>query len=421
MDHFLYKNGHLFCEELGLDELARAVGTPAYVYSRATLVRHCRNLVEAFAGYPTLPCFAVKANSNLSVLSTIFAQGLGADLVSLGELERALLAGVAPQKIIFSGVGKRDDELARALDVGIFAFNVESAYELASLARIAREKGKVARVSLRINPNIDAKTNEKIATGLYTTKFGLTEADAEPLFAFIRENARSLALVGLGCHIGSQITEVGPISDAAKRMAELAGSLASRGIALEFLDLGGGLGIRYRDEDPPSLELYADTLIKYVKPTGLALVIEPGRVIVGNTGVIVTRVIGVKRTPNRHFIVLDAAMNDLIRPSMYDSFHDIVPVAAPAAGAAPVLCDFVGPICETGDFLGKDRTVPVPKAGDLFAIRSTGAYGASMASQYNSRPRAPEVLVDGARHRIVKPREALAALWDDELAAMKGL
>lgn len=404
---------------MSLETLAGKVGTPAYIYSQATLTHHCLELTAAFANYPTLACFAVKANSNLSLLKTIFAQGFGADLVSIGELERALLASAPPQKIIFSGVGKRDDELARALDVGIYAFNVESAYELESLARLSRAKGKIARVSLRINPNIDAKTNEKIATGLYSTKFGLTEGEAEPLFSIIAQNADALKLVGIGCHIGSQIIELGPINDAARRMAELAVSLQQRGMALEFLDLGGGLGIRYRDESPPSLAAYAATLVQHTKPTGLRLVIEPGRVIAGNTGILLTRVIGVKRTPNRHFVVVDAAMNDLIRPTLYDAFHDIVPVVQTPGDAPNSLCDFVGPVCETGDFLGKDRRVPLPQVGDLFAIRSAGAYGASMASQYNSRPRAVEVLVDDAHWRIVKPREVLADLWKDELAAMR--
>ena len=418
MDHFNYRAGRLYCEEIPLENLARDCGTPLYVYSRATLLRHCLALIDAFAKYPTMACFAVKSNSNLSVMKAIFATGMGADLVSVGELERALLAGADPKKIVFSGVGKRDDEIARALSVGIHAFNVESHYELETLIRLANAMGKNARVSLRVNPNIDAKTNEKIATGLYSTKFGLTEAELLPLCRMMA-NDRRVKLVGIGCHIGSQITELGPLNDAAQRMAQLASDLRKSGFPLESLDLGGGLGIRYKDEEPPSLTAYADTVIKHVAPTGLKLIIEPGRVLVGNCGVLLSRVIGVKATPDRHFIVLDAAMNDLIRPSIYDAYHDIVPVKSDAnAVSKKELCDFVGPVCETGDFLGKDRIEHLPAADDLFAVRGAGAYGSSMASQYNSRPRAAEVMVDGAKWTVVRPRETLASLWKEELEAL---
>lgn len=397
--------------------LARECGTPLYVYSRATLAHHCQQLMQAFKSYPTTACYAVKANSNLSVLNEIFSHGLGADLVSIGELERALAAGARPDKIVFSGVGKRDEEIERALQVGILSFNVESGYELQALARLAKRMGKVAPVTLRVNPNIDAKTNEKINTGLYTTKFGLPEDEVLKLAAGMQKEP-SLALVGLGCHIGSQIVELGPMDAAAKRMALIVAQAHKAGAKLTYLNMGGGLGIRYLDEAPPALSAYADTLLKHVKPTGLKLIIEPGRVLVGNVGIIVSRVIGVKDTPAKSFIVLDAAMNDLIRPSLYDAYHEILPVKEAAIGSPTTLTDFVGPICETGDFLGKDRQVPLPKADDLYFIRGAGAYAASMASQYNSRPRAAEVMVDGERYRIVKPRESLAALLADERAAL---
>lgn len=419
MDHFLLKNDVYHCEDVPLPKLAAAVGTPAYVYSEATLVRHCRHFLDAFKSYPTLACFAVKALSNLAVLSRIAAEGFGADLVSRGELERALLAGVEPGKIVFSGVGKKDDEINRALEVGILTFNVESGYELDRIAELAKSRGTVASVALRINPNIDAKTNAKISTGLYTTKFGLPEDELPDLLARIARQ-KSLKLAGLGCHIGSQITDLAPLGDAARRMAEIARGVAAQGHALQFLDMGGGLGIRYKDEQPPSLEDYARTIIKAVAPTGLRLIVEPGRVLVGNIGVLLTRVIGVKKTPARHFVVVDAAMNDLIRPTLYDSFHDILPVQAPATGQPEVLCDFVGPVCETGDFLGKGRTLPLPKAGDLVMVRGCGAYASSMASQYNSRPRAPEVLVSGKNHQVVRARETLESLWAGELGGLPG-
>lgn len=416
MDHFLEKNGVYHCEDVALPKLAAEIGTPAYVYSEATLVRHCRNFLAAFKSYPTTACFAVKSLSNLSVMQRIFAEGFGADLVSIGELERALLAGAKPDQIVFSGVGKKDDEIIRALDVGILMFNVESPFELDRIASLAKARGKVAGVALRVNPNIDAKTNEKISTGLYTTKFGLPEEELPPLLARIAQD-KHLSLAGIGCHIGSQITELGPLGDAARRMAEIAQGILAQGHKPKCLDMGGGLGIRYRDEQPPSLEDYARTLIKAVAPTGLSLIVEPGRVLVGNIGILLTRVIGVKKTPARHFVIVDAAMNDLIRPSLYESFHEILPVT-PRTQAPEVLCDVVGPVCETGDFLGKGRTLPLPEEGDLLAVRGCGAYASSMASQYNSRPRAAEVLVQGGGFRVVRPRETLESLWASELAQL---
>ncbi len=417
MDYFQNRDGQVYCEGVGLDRLAHQCGTPLYVYSRATLARHCQELVKSFAGYPTLACYAVKANSNLSVLREIFSHGLGADLVSIGELERSLAAGVAPDRIVFSGVGKRDEEIERALQVGILSFNVESGYELQAIARIAKRLGKVAPVTLRVNPNVDAKTIEKINTGLYTTKFGLPEAEVMQLAAGMRGDA-SLSLVGVGCHIGSQILDLEPMAAAARRMVAIAGQMQQAGAKLKYLNMGGGLGIRYANESPPVLADYAKTLVSAIKPTGLDLIIEPGRVLVGNVGVLLSRVVGVKSTPAKHFVVLDAAMNDLIRPSLYDAYHAIEPVQSVPAGRREALVDFVGPVCETGDFLGKDRRVPLPEAGELYFIRGAGAYAASMASQYNTRPRAAEVMVDGERYRIVKPRESLAALLAEERAAL---
>jgi diaminopimelate decarboxylase len=416
MDHFQYRDGRAYCEEVPLATLAKEVGTPAYVYARATLKRHCREFRRAFAGHPTLPCFAVKANSNLSVLRDIFAEGFGADLVSVGELERALAAGARPGEIVFSGVGKRADEVERALRVGILSFNVESPAELDLIATLAGSAGVTAPVALRLNPDIDAKTNEKIATGLYTTKFGLPEAELPALAARIAQDKR-LALVGLACHIGSQILDLSPLARAATRLWEQAQALRAAGHKLTFVNMGGGLGIRYRDETPPALADYAKALLGAVAPTGLRLLLEPGRVVAGNAGILLSRVLLVKRTPARTFVILDAAMNDLIRPSLYEAWHAIEPESTGGEGAEAV-CDFVGPVCETGDYLGKERRVRTPKAGDLFMIRGCGAYGASMASQYNSRPRSPEVLVDGARWQIVRPRESLDDLLGPERLAM---
>ncbi|SMF34188.1 diaminopimelate decarboxylase [Pseudobacteriovorax antillogorgiicola] len=418
MDHFIYKNGEAHCENIPLTEIAEAVGTPAYIYSRNTLKRHARRIIEAFSAYPTLACFAVKANSNLSFLREIFDEGFGADLVSHGELQRALKAGVKPHEIVFSGVGKKDYEIRAGIEAGILSFNVESSFELESINRIALDMGKMAPVCLRINPNIDAKTNPKIATGLFSTKFGMSEAEAKTLVTEIQE-LPGVQLVGIACHIGSQITDLKPLEEAAEKMSSIALEMLGNGHPLEFIDMGGGLGIRYKDEPDPDVEGYASVLIKHVQKTGLKLVIEPGRLLAGNTGILLNKVIGIKKTPQKNFAIVDGAMNDVIRPSLYDSFHDIATVHE-GVDKPEVLYDVVGPVCETGDFFGKDRTLPQLHAGDLVFLKSCGAYAATMASNYNSRPRAPEVLVDGDKYYIIKPRETLEDLWRGEEVTIPG-
>jgi len=417
VDNFRIKNKTYCCDDLPLAHLAQSVGTPSYIYSESTLRQNCQQIISAFESYPTLACFAVKALSNLSVLHTIFAEGLGADLVSGGELRRALLAGVRSDRIVFSGVGKQADEIRQALHAGILMFNVESPFELELIAALAREAGRQAAISFRVNPNIDAQTNEKIATGLYSTKFGLPEGELAPLLDQVRRDPH-LELAGLACHIGSQIIDLQPMREAVSRMVQLVASVQGAGHKLRYLNMGGGLGIRYRDEEPPSLKEYGRTLIDAVRPTGLHLIIEPGRALVGNIGILLTRVVGVKKTPERHFIVLDAAMNDLLRPTLYGSYHEIEPVTPHQSGAPSVTCDFVGPICETGDFLGKGRTLPLPKVGDLYLIRGCGAYASSMAFQYNSRPRAPEILVKGDQFQVIRARENPEELWAGELSGL---
>ncbi len=412
MEGFHVRGGEVFCEDLALSRIAKEVGTPCYVYSKASILNQCRRILAAFAGYPTLPCYAVKANGNLSILREIFASGFGADIVSMGEMERCLKAGVDPKKIIYSGVGKRSDEIVAALRTGILSFNVESPAEVEVIAKLALERNLVAPVSLRVNPNIDAKTNPKITTGLFSTKFGLVESEAKALADRIRE-LPSLRLLGVGCHIGSQIVEVGPLAEAAVRLCRFAEGLREIGHRLEFVDLGGGLGIRYKSEVPPELESYAEAILSAVRPTGLQLLIEPGRVVMGNAGVLVCSVLSSKRTPEKNFLIVDGAMNDLIRPAMYDSYHEILPVKS--SKTATSLFDVVGPICETGDYFGKDRELPESLPGDLVYLRSAGAYGSSMASNYNSRPRAPEIMVDGSEFRIIRRRESLEELWQLEL------
>ena len=407
MDYFTEKNGEIYAEEVALTKIAEAVGTPAYIYSQATLDRHCLRLKEAFRSYPTLPCFAVKANHNINVLRRIFSHGFGADVVSVGEMERALLAGVNPQEIVFSGVGKQEYEIQRGLEVGILSFNVESAHELELIAQKAKQMNQVASVSLRVNPNIDAKTNPYIATGLYTTKFGIAENDIMALLQTIK-NHPNIRVLGLACHIGSQITEIGPFREAIARMVQLSQELIASGFGLKTVNLGGGLGIKYHDESPPSLEDYAQTLISEVKNTALKLLIEPGRTIVGNVGVLLTKVLHVKKNAKKTFVIVDGAMNDLIRPSLYESYHSIEPVKT--TSAEKTLCDVVGPICETGDFLGLNRELRLAQPGDLMVIRGAGAYGATMASNYNTRPRAPEVMVEGDKFRVIRRRETFEDL-----------
>lgn len=411
MEAFLDKTGETYCENVALSKIAAEVGTPCYVYSKAYLHKRVKDLRNAFASYPTLICYAVKANSNLSVLKEIFQAGTGADIVSVGELERALKAGVNPMEVVYSGVGKRDDEIIRAMDVGIFSFNVESKAEIHNLIRIAKAKGKTVRVSLRINPNISVKTNPKIATGLFSTKFGLVESEALELAQIIKSSAQ-LELKGVGCHLGSQILDLSPFGEGAEKLVALARHLMDEGHELEFIDMGGGLGIDYQGEQTPSLEAYAEQLIRIVKPTGLKLLIEPGRWVVGNAGVLLNTVMATKTTPKKSFLIIDGAMNDLMRPALYEAYHGIF--AVKGTSAAESKFDVVGPVCETGDIFGEDRLLPPLSTGDLVYIRSAGAYGSTMSSNYNTRGKPAEVLVDGDHFKIVRKREKLEDLWRDE-------
>ncbi len=410
MDYFTYTEGRLGAEEVDLAAIAAQYGTPTYVYSRATIERHYRAFDAALAGVEHLVCYAVKANSHLAILNLLARLGAGFDIVSVGELERVVAAGGDPAKVLFSGVGKRRDEMARALELGIHCFNVESESELVRLNEVAGAHGVRAPISLRVNPDVDAKTHPYISTGLKENKFGIDIAIAPEVYARAAEMAH-LELVGVDCHIGSQITQVTPFVDAMERVLKLVDELVVRGIALQHLDLGGGLGIQYRDETPPLPGDYAAPLIERMGERGLKLMIEPGRAIVGNAGVLLTRVEYLKHTAHKDFAIVDAAMNDLIRPTLYGAWQAIVPVQ-PREGT-PRAYDLVGPICETGDFIGKGREL-VLEEGDLLAVRSAGAYGASMASTYNSRPRPAEVLVDGARAQLITARQTPSELFADE-------
>lgn len=415
MDHFQLREGLLHAEQVPLPAIAERFGTPCYVYSRATIERHWLAFERAFRARTHLICFAVKANSNLAVLNLLARLGSGFDIVSVGELERVLAAGGDPGKIIFSGVGKRADEMRRALQVGIRCFNVESESELDRLARLAAELGVVAPISLRVNPDVDARTHPYIATGLKENKFGIDIHEAEAVYA--RAAARpELRIVGIDCHIGSQLTDLAPFLDALDRVLALAERLAARGIPIAHLDLGGGLGIRYTQERPPEPAAYAAALESRLGARPYELILEPGRAIVGNAGILLTRVEYLKTTPHGRFAILDAAMNDLIRPALYQAQQDIVRVdeaAAEQANLEAALHDLVGPVCETADFLGKGRLLAL-REGDLLAIRGSGAYGFTMSSNYNSRPRPAEVLVDGDQAYLVRPREALASLFATE-------
>jgi len=404
MDHFTYKNAELHCESVPLRAVADAVGTPAYIYSRAALLESYSAYDRAFAAVPHVICYAVKANANLGVLATLARAGAGADIVSGGELFRALRAGVPPKKIIFSGLGKTRDEMRDALKADILMLNVESVSELRALDEVAREMGVRAPVGLRVNPDVDPQTHPYISTGLKTSKFGIPIAEA---LAVYDEAARlkGVEVLGVQMHVGSQLTKTTPFADAGARLAALAKTLRERGITVRYLDLGGGLGIRYRDEKPPRHEDYAAVLVPLARELDVTVVIEPGRSIVGNAGVLLTRVLYRKTTEAKRFVVVDAAMNDLIRPSFYDAYHEIRPVDEAQTTAPVETADVVGPICESGDFLAKDRALPNLGEGDLVAVMSAGAYGFAMASNYNARPRAAEVLVDGAGYTIVRRRE----------------
>ena len=410
MDYFEYKNDRLFAEDVDLVELARQHGTPLYVYSRATFERHWKAFDDALASRRHLVCYAVKANSSLAVLNLLARMGSGFDIVSMGELERVLNAGGEASRIVFSGVGKKADEMRRALQVGIRCFNVESEAELELLNRVAGDMALQAPVSLRVNPDVDAQTHPYISTGLKENKFGIAHDQA--LAVYTRAAAMAhIRLVGIDCHIGSQLTQVAPFVDALKRVLELVDELAARGIQLEHMDLGGGLGIRYRDEIPPSPAQQATALVKQLGDRDIEILIEPGRAIAGNAGILLTEVLYLKHTQHKNFAIIDAAMNDLMRPALYGAWQDIVPVQ-PGHGT-PQLYDLVGPVCETGDFLGKDRMLDLNQ-GDLLAVRSAGAYGFTMASNYNTRPRAAEVMVDGDQAYVIRQRETLEQLLQGE-------
>jgi diaminopimelate decarboxylase len=404
MDHFTYRNVDLCCEQVSLRTLAADVGTPAYVYSKAALLESYRAYDAAFAEVPHLVCYSVKANANLGVLATLARAGAGADIVSGGELFRALRAGFPPSKIIFSGVGKTRDELRDALKAEILMFNVESPSELRALDEVAREMGVRAPVALRVNPDVDPQTHPYIATGLKTSKFGIPFAQALAVY----QDAASLKgveVVGVDIHIGSQLTKASPFADALARVAALVKMLRERSIEIRTVDVGGGLGIRYGEEAPPTLREYAMVLLPALRELGVTVLLEPGRSIVGNAGVLLTRVLYRKDTGEKTFVVVDAAMNDLIRPVLYDARHEIRPVAEARLGGPRETVDVVGPVCESGDFLAKGRELARTEEGDLLAVMSAGAYGFAMASNYNTRPRAVEVLVDGNRYTIVRRRE----------------
>jgi diaminopimelate decarboxylase len=411
LDHFTYKNGQMFAENVSLASIAAELGTPFYCYSTATLERHFTVFRQPFSELDTLVCYAMKANSNQAVIKTLARLGAGADVVSGGELQRALAAGIEPGKIMFSGVGKTIAEMDLALAANIHCFNVESLPELRQLSARATAAGKTARVSIRVNPDVDAKTHKKISTGNKETKFGVAFDHARSVYA---EAAKlpGIKVTGIDMHIGSQITDLQPFDDAFAVLADLVKTLRSDGHSIDHVDVGGGLGIPYRvDNSPPPLpDAYADIVKKHVKPLGLKVIFEPGRLLVGNAGVLVTSVIYVKDGEANNFVIVDAAMNDLIRPTLYDAWHDIVPAEQALLSGARIKADIVGPVCETGDYLALGREMPRPKPGDLLVIRTAGAYGAVQAGTYNTRALVPEVLVKGDSFHVIRPRKSIEEL-----------
>jgi diaminopimelate decarboxylase len=406
MHHFHLREGELYAEDVPLREIADRFGTPCYVYSLATLQRHYRVFDQAFAAIRHLVCFSVKANSNLAVLRTFAREGSGFDIVSGGELFRALQAGADPAKIVFSGVGKSRDEIAAALQAGILMFNVESPAELDVIDRVAGELRGRARVALRVNPDVDPQTHPYIATGLKKSKFGIHIQRSLEDYRRARDLDHT-EVVGVDCHIGSQLTTVPPFVDALQRIRDLVEQLHTEQFNIQYVDMGGGLGITYNDEQPPDPQTYAAALTEGLRGLDVTLLLEPGRVIVGNAGIMLTRVVYLKGSDEKNFVVVDAGMNDLIRPALYGSYQAIRPVRRRAA--ISFTADIVGPVCESGDFLARDRELPLVEAGDLLAVMSAGAYGFVMASNYNARPRPPEVLVNGSTCHLVRQRET----WDD--------
>ncbi|MFZ5468709.1 MAG: diaminopimelate decarboxylase [Myxococcota bacterium] len=411
MNHFRYRGRALYAEGVPLSRIAREVGTPTYVYSTATLRRHIRVLDAAFAGVPHLLCYSVKASSNLALLRLLAKEGAGFDIVSGGELGRVLKATGDASGVVFSGVGKTEEEMAAALKAGILMFNVESAEELSALDRVGRRLRRRAPFSIRVNPDVDPRTHRHIATGLRTSKFGVPFEEARRLYLASRR-WKGVRAQGVDCHIGSQLVDVAPVRAAIRRVADFYRALSAQGFPLSHLDVGGGLGITYKEERPPSVEEYARAVFEPLQGLGATLVLEPGRVLVGNAAVLLTRVLYRKQTPAKRFVVVDAGMNDLLRPALYEAHHELLPVQKHAGRFAAV--DVVGPVCESTDVLARGRRLVEPRPGALYAVMSAGAYGMSMASNYNSRLRPAEVLVDGAKYRVVRARESLTDLWRGE-------
>ncbi|MFI3188926.1 diaminopimelate decarboxylase [Crenothrix sp. D3] len=411
MDYFNYQNNELFAEDVAIADIINKHGSPCYIYSKATLERHWRAFDSAFGEQTHLICYAVKANSNIGLLNVLARLGSGFDIVSLGELQRVLAAGGDPKKIVFSGVGKREDEILAALKIGISCFNIEVSDELDRINLLAEQLGVIAPVSFRVNPDVDAKTHPYISTGLKENKFGIDINQA--VSEYRRAAAMShINVVGIDCHIGSQLTETRPFLDALDKILALVATLKAEGIVLQHLDLGGGLGICYKDEQPPEPADYIQAVLARLGQTEFKILLEPGRAIVGNAGILVTQVEYLKPTAHKNFAIVDAAMNDLMRPALYSAWQNIIPVNQHSTATAQHW-DIVGPVCETGDFLGKDRVLQLSQ-GDLLAIRSAGAYGFSMSSNYNSRPRVAEVMVDGSQVHLIRERETIAQLWAGE-------
>lgn len=409
MNHFEYKNQQLFAEEVAIADIIKAHGTPAYIYSRATLERHWHAFDNAFGEHPHLICFAVKSNSNIALLNVMAKLGSGFDIVSQGELERVLAAGGDASKVVFSGVAKSHSEIARALEVGVRCFNVESIPELHRINEVAGKMGKVAPISLRVNPDVDAKTHPYISTGLKENKFGVSVQQAREVYR-LAKSLPNVKITGMDCHIGSQLTELQPFLDATDRLIVLMEQLKEDGIELHHLDLGGGLGVPYHGEQPPHPTEYAKALLEKLRAyPNLEIILEPGRAISANAGILVTKVEYLKSNEDRNFAIVDTGMNDMIRPALYEAYMEITEVDQSLNREASVY-DVVGPICETSDFLGKARTLSVAE-GDYIAMRSAGAYGAAMSSTYNSRPQAVEILVDGAKAHLIKARADFADLW----------